>query len=321
MADLCGKGVWLAHSNDLQRAAELCTSIEGTHLLVKVGHGPFYFPEIARTMAQRVRSLGFHPLAWIEVTDRATQDAAKAVAEALARGFQGAILYLGRGLVTASQVAPLATALEDTEVPRQRIYIATPPLPHLPDRDALKVLIPFCGAGWMPLCFATWGESAEQLIDRSVYHALGDLSLLWGKTPMVYPVLSPALGPRQETPMLAEEFIPWIEAVARHGIDFLSVYHAANTEKVLWPMLQSVNVSCMQTGERRIVTETEAVPGVAIPQPVYVTVTASDTVWGIIIRHGITKQQFWSWNAHLWESRGLPRDPDYLQEGWRIRVK
>ena len=32
-------------------------------------------------------------------------------------------------------------------------------------------------------------------------------------------------------------------------------------------------------------------------------------------------EKFWAWTAHLWESRGLPRDPDYLQEGWRVRVK
>ena len=59
----------------------------------------------------------------------------------------------------------------------------------------------------------------------------------------------------------------------------------------------------------------------AIPQPVYYTVAPSDTVWGIITRHGLTRENFWVWNAHLWESRGLPRDPDYLQAGWRIRVK
>ena len=37
MTTLCGKGIWLAHSYDLQRAAEVAASIGGTHLLVKVG--------------------------------------------------------------------------------------------------------------------------------------------------------------------------------------------------------------------------------------------------------------------------------------------
>jgi len=58
-----------------------------------------------------------------------------------------------------------------------------------------------------------------------------------------------------------------------------------------------------------------------VPQPIYITVRTSDSVWGIISRHGISREQFWAWNAHLWDSRGLPRDPDYLQEGWRLRVK
>jgi hypothetical protein len=52
-----------------------------------------------------------------------------------------------------------------------------------------------------------------------------------------------------------------------------------------------------------------------------VTVKTSDTVWGLINRYGLGKDQFWRWNAHLWDSRGLPRDADYLQEGWRVRVQ
>ena len=82
MAGLCGKGVWLAHSYDLQRAVEMATKIEGNTLLVKVGHGPHYFPETARELVQRIRSLGFHPLAWIHVTDRVPQDALRAITQA-----------------------------------------------------------------------------------------------------------------------------------------------------------------------------------------------------------------------------------------------
>jgi hypothetical protein len=222
--------------------------------------------------------------------------------------------------MTVQQVHPLSRALDNLGLPLQGLWLATPPLPHVADREVLRELAPLCQGGWMPLCFETWGADAEAVIDRDVYQALGDLSLLWGKTPSVYPVLSPARRQR-ETSLLPEEFIPWTEAVARHGLDFFSVYHAAAVEKALWPMLASVNIPCMETGERVAVAQSDLVSNPVIPQPVYITASASDSVWGIISRHGLTKQQFWAWNAHLWDSRGLPRDPDYLQAGWRLRVK
>ena len=320
MAGLCGKGIWLIRSYDLQRAAEMAASIGATYLFVKLGHGPNYFPETARSMVQRVQTIGYHPLAWVHITDRAPQDALKAIVESQSLGYEATVLFLGTALVTGNQMQPLAEALINAKIPRQQLYIATPPLPYLPDRRALEALAPVCQGGWMPLCFATWGASAEQIIDRDVYQALGDLSLMWSKTPEVYPVVSP-LRKLDGPAFLPEEFIPWVEGITRHGVDFFSVYHTANTEKVLWPLLQSLNISCLDTEPRAAVTELESTSSSTIPQPVYLTITASDTVWGIITRHGLSKQQFWAWNAHLWESRGLPRDPDYLQAGWRIRVK
>ncbi len=43
MTRLCGKGIWLTHSHDFDRAVEMTTRIGGTHLFVKTGHGPIYF--------------------------------------------------------------------------------------------------------------------------------------------------------------------------------------------------------------------------------------------------------------------------------------
>ncbi|MBN1878196.1 MAG: hypothetical protein JXA33_28510 [Anaerolineae bacterium] len=322
MAGLCGKGIWLAHSYDLQRAAEIATSIDGTYLLVKVGHGPHYFPETAREMLQRVHALGFHPLAWVQMTGYYPQDALKAISEALTLGYEAVALFFNTVALTSGQLHPLAEALENAAVPAKRLLLATPPLSYMSDPQVLKVLAPVCQGGWMPLCSGTWGDSAEQIIDREVYQALGDLSLMWGKTPDVCPILSP-LYRQQGRKMLPEEFIPWVEGIIRHGVDFFSVYHAVDTEKVLWPLLQSINTPCMETAERIPVIETGAANELelTVAQPVYITTTPSDSVWGIIIRYGLSKQLFWEWNAHLWDSRGLPRDPDYLHEGWRIRVK
>ncbi|MBP8863384.1 MAG: LysM peptidoglycan-binding domain-containing protein [Anaerolineae bacterium] len=318
MEGLCGKGIWLAHSYDLQRAVEMATRIEGSHLLAKVGHGPHYFPESARGLVGRIRSLGFSPLAWLHVTDRAPEEAAWTIVQSLELGYEAVILYLGAALLTGRQLQPLAEALRQAEVPAPRLLVATPPPAHLPDRAALEVLAPLCQGGWMPLCFPIWGGTADDMLDFEVYQALPELSLMWGRTPEIYPVLSPQFSRQAETPFLPEDLIPWVEAVMRHGVDFFSVYHAALAEKALWPILQTATLRC-QPAAVSVATPEE--PGVILPQPVYITVSANDTVWGIISRHGLSRTQFWEWNGHLWDSRGLPRDADYLQAGWRVRVK
>jgi hypothetical protein len=182
-------------------------------------------------------------------------------------------------------------------------------------------LVPFCQGGWMPLSFGIWGETADDVIDKHIYQALGDLSLVWGKTPEIYPVLS-QLKNTSNASFLPEEFIPWVEGITRHGVDFFSVFHAANTEKALWPMFKAINLSCQERATD-IASENQSkiTSNVSFPQPVFIVAKAGDTVWGIITRYGLTKETFWTWNAHLWDDRGLPRDPDYLQEGWRFRVK
>lgn len=319
MTGLFGKGIWLAHSYDFQRAVEMATKIEATHLIVKVGHGPHYFPTTARKLVADVRSLGFHPLAWIHITDRAPQDACLAIRRSVELGYEGTVLYLGKALITANQLSPLVAALEEaTAIPASQMFIATPPLPYLPDRQAMEVLAPYCRGGWMPLCFPLWNESAEQIIGRDVYQSISDLSLLWGATPAIYPVISTLQADQAATTFLPEALIPWVENIIQRGVDFFTVYHAAITEKSLWPIIQSARVA---RPPDTAPVETAPEPGVVAPQPVYVTVTTNDTVGGLLNRHGIPKQKFWAWNAHLWESRGLPRDPDYLQEGWRVRVK
>ena len=55
--------------------------------------------------------------------------------------------------------------------------------------------------------------------------------------------------------------------------------------------------------------------------PLIITVQVSDTVWTLCERYGCTREQFWEWNGYLWDERGWPRDANYLQPGWRVRVR
>lgn len=322
MANLCGKGIWLAHSHDLQRAAEMAAHIEATHLLVKIGHGPIYFPETTRNLIVRIRSIGFHPAAWLPITNQAPKQTLRSIVKALDTGYEAIILFFGTSVFSTEDAKVLADALDNVDIPRTRLYLSSPPLSYMAEVKGMDAIVPFCQGGWMPRAFGTWGGSAEEIIDRDIYQALGDLSLLWGKTPDVYPVLSPACN-TEGTTYLPEEFIPWVEGITRHGVDFFSIYHTANTEKALWSILKSVNITCREAASATGPVEMldKSTRAVALPQPVFIVAKAGDTVWGIITRHSLTKQIFWAWNAHLWDDRGLPRDPDYLQEGWRIRVK
>ncbi|MGC9399427.1 MAG: LysM peptidoglycan-binding domain-containing protein [Anaerolineae bacterium] len=321
MNKLCGKGIWLAHSYDLQRAVEMATKMEANHLLVKVGHGPLYFPEIARQLLDRVHTLGFRALAWVHITDRAPQDAFYAVRRAVELGYRSVVLFLGQALLTRDQVQPLADALASSGMPLTPILLATPPLPYLPDRRTLEVLAPLCQGGWMPLCFPRWNSDAASMIHRDVYQAVSELTLLWQKTPAIYPVLAPTYGEQARETFLPEHLIPWVENLVEHGVDAFSVYHAAITEKACWPILQAAGISCEEEEVPLSSAEGHPTSTTTIPQPEYVTVTANDTLWGVINRYGMTKEQFWKWNGHLWDSRGLPRDPDYMRAGWRLRVK
>ncbi len=313
---LCGKGIWLTHSFDLQRAAEMAMAVEGTHLLIKVGHGPIYFPATARWMVKRVRTLGFHPLAWIHLTPTYTADALKAIAQALTLGYEGVVLRLPVQHITGTHLRPLAEVLENTAIPPRQLYVATPFDAVPPSSDALEILAPLCHGGWMPFCEVSDATSAMRTIDRGVYPALETLSVLWGETPALYPVLvlSPGAIP-------SKQLIPWMESLSRHGVDFFSLYHAAGVDSTLWPLIRSVTPTCLEVAPPAEAPTDAEEEETTVPRPVYITASAEDTVWGIIIRHGLTREQFWAWNGHLWDSRGLPRDPDYLHAGWRIRVK
>jgi hypothetical protein len=320
MTELCGKGIWLAHSYDLQRAVEMATQTEARYLLVKVGHGPLYFPEIAPELLARVHTLGFRAVAWIHVTDRTPEDTLYAIKRAFELGYSDIVLFLGRALITQNQIQPLVDELEPSGIPLANLLLATPPLPHLPDRQTLETLAPLCQGGWMPLCFPKWNSDAEQMIHREVYKSISDLSLIWNATPAIYPVLAPTYGERPNEPFLPENLIPWVEAIIEHGVDFFSVYHAVTAEKACWPILQAASIPCE---EEKATSSPEGQPTTTatVPQPEYVTATANDTIWGLINRYDMTKAQFWKWNGHLWDSRGLPRDGDYLRAGWRLRVK
>lgn len=313
---LKGKGIWLSYSHDLTRAVEMATSIHATHLLVKVGHGPAYFPESARTALKRVLNQGYTPLAWVHVTSSWAYEAVYIAGKALELGYTGVVFWVTNLDRFNGQLRRWADALAESALDRSALYLATPPLPHIAQPEVLQSIAPLCTGGWMPFCFPQYGP-ASQVIGRDVYQSVQDLSLIWGRSPAIYPVLTPLLLTENQA-LLPEAFIPWAKSIEQRGVEFFSVYHAAGVERAFWPLLASVGKGAKE--EPASATPEEALR-VAAPQPVFITVQAQDSVASLLVRYGITREQFWAWNGHLWDDRGMPRDPDYMQAGWRVRVR
>ena len=314
---LCGKGVWMAYSYHLQRGVEMAAATASTHILIKVGHGPYYFPETTRHLTARVRAVGFLPIGWIELTPTLLPESAIVVQRALAHDLVALVLHLpDRPGFEPEAIEALDERLHALNIDRSRLFLASSPLPVAAEPEAVKRMTMLCPAGWMPFCRADGQRTVEASLELA-FRSLGDLSLVWTEARPLYPVL--AVRDAEGQQLLPEAIIPWMQAIAEHSVNFFSVFDAEGSVKAMWPIIQAVELPCQEMEGTLHVEEKEG--EILITQPVYVVVKSNDTVWSLIDRYGMTRQQFWEWNAHLWESRGLPRDPDYLQAGWRVRVK
>ncbi len=309
---LRGKGIWLSYSHDLMRALEMAGAIQATHLLVKVGHGPSYFPESARTTLQRVLNQGYTPLAWVYVTHTWAYEAVYVAEQALRLGYSGIVFWVPNFERFNGQLRRWADALTESQLDRRQLYLATPPLPHIAQPDAFRTIAPLCEGGWMPFCFPGYGP-APQVIGRDVYQTMDTLSLIWNRTPAVYPILTPLLLNAEGQALLPEAFIPWVEAIIQRGEDFFSVYHAAGVERVFWPLLATAGGE----PEPPDAPEGTALPSSSSAQPLFVTVRPQDTVAAGSYVCGEESGLI----ASIDDDRGMPRDPDYMQAGWRVRVK
>lgn len=310
---LKGKGIWLNYSHDLGRAVDMAIAIHATHLIVKVGHGPSYFPESARTTLRRVLNQGYTPLAWVYVTSSWAYEVVYSAAQALKVGYAGVVFWVTNFERFNGQLRRWADALAESQLDRRLLYLATPPRPYIAQAEMLNTIAPLCEGGWMPFCFPQYGP-ATQVIGRDVYQDVQELSLIWKRSPAIYPVLTSLMGTEGQA-LLPEAFIPWAESITQRGVDFFSVYHAAGVERAFWPLLAASGK------EPEPAAPTEETQRVVSPQPVFITVQPQDSVTSLLARYGLTREQFWAWNGHLWDDRGMPRDPDYMQAGWRVRVK
>lgn len=329
MGQLTGKGVWLLYSRDVDLAIEMAVAIGATHVLYKTGDRGMFFVEAARRVCRQVRGTGLVPFAWTFVYGDDPRAEAGVALKSLEVGYEGVVLDVedqasGRTVAVGTLGQYLLQARAE---PARLFYTSYPNIwQHMsvPYREMNR----FCRGGFMPQCYPTFQRTPRTVIDKWAYGEHARWGAQWGDMPPIYPVLAAYRDKHATVRLNAQEFLEWAEVLAAHDPPFFSVYRAGATEREVWPILAALGKSRPMPAPPPSVSDTtpppaEAVHGQAedmLPRPVYHVVTVNDTLLGICERYRIARSQFWEWNGHLWDERGLPRDPAYLQEGWRVRV-
>lgn len=319
-AMLCGKGIWLLDSTDVDLALEMAGEIGATHLLCRTGYRAMFFPEVAGRLCARARATGLVPLAWYSVSCEHPEDEARVAIKTAEVGYAGIVFVLEEraGGYSRSRVEALGQRLLDARLNPNTLYYAGPPNPAVRPDLPWAEMGAFCRGGFMPRCDPSLRKPAEVVIHKMAYEEYPRWAKAEGCTVAVYPVLVSYRGSER---LMEAEFARWMAALSEHKPTFFSVFHAAATDRTLWPILTRLKASQLFQ-----VAEPLVLPGgVAAAEDargaIYVVVGPDDTVSRLCRLHGCTWAQFWEWNRHLWDAQGLAHDPDYMQVGWRVRVK
>lgn len=320
---LSGKGLWLPFSSDLDGVLEMAVAIGATHLLYRTGIRGMFLVETARYVLERASNAGLVPFAWIPLSLEHPLAEAEVVLKSLRVGYEGVVLEVGEqaGGRTVAAATLGRKILADGGNPERLFYASFSNIwqhPEIPYREMNR----FCRGGFMPWCMITRQRTPKTVVDKWAYGEHARWAREWGDMPPMYPIL--AIGRDEETAWRpgVPEFLEWVQTIAAHASPFLSIYGIGTMDQELWPILASV-------GPTVAPLPVPVSPSSPLPSPPsehapatarFHVVTVNDTIWRICKRYGISRQQFWEWNGHLWDDQGLPRDEVYLQEGWRVRV-
>ena len=328
---LYGKGVWMLYSLHLDYAVEMAREIGATHLFYRTGHRGVFLPEAALRVERRARAVGLIPFAWLHAPTADPSDVVRLARRSIEFGYQAIvfdILPLPQRMV--QKVEDLARQLTDAGFNPEVLYYSAPPAisrhPEIPYQQLSRL----CRGGFMPKCPPLLGKPPEVAIHKLTYEEYHRWSQTWGYAPPLYPVLCSVADAERREPLSPAEFSRWVAALAEHRPTFFSLFHASATPRNLWPLLAEIEVprppQPTETSPLLEPLRSAAQPEMESPAepeepPLVVTVQVSDTVWTLCERYGCTREQFWEWNGYLWDERGWPRDANYLQPGWRVRVR
>jgi hypothetical protein len=357
---LRGRGIWLSHSGDIEFAIEMARAIGATHILCKTAHRGMFLIEAATRLYDRVREAGLVPFAWMTTyCDDPMAEAAAAV-KSVQVGYTGIVFNVENRIAGKSvAVATLGRQVLEAGLDAQALYYASYPNIWQNTDIPYQEMNAFCRGGFMPLCYPSFDRKPRTVIAKWAYGEHARWLEEWGNMPPLYPVLSGYRDEtRRLTPpeflewvqLLANYGPPFfsIYHAAMTGRDLWPILAAlvegppeaqtspdVEPEPFELPAMTMAPVSsleatqAMPTGDLQDELHRRPEPAAPAavekaqagePGAVYHDVTVNDSVWGICTKYGISRDQFWEWNGHLWDEMGMPRDILYLQDGWRVRV-
>lgn len=339
MTKLHGKGIWVLYSANLTLALEMAGEIGATHVLYKTGHRAMFFPRSARQVHDRVRAAGLIPFAWHFIYCDDPAGEARVVMQTVKAGYEGIVFDVGAQ--TAGQhtnAKELGRRLLDAGLDAYTLYYSS--FPNISRHASIPYaeMNAFCKGGFMPQSYPTFLKPAEVVIHKMTYEEHAKWSKAWGYSMPIYPVLACYRDEHAADQLTPGEFAHWARVLAEHAPPFFSVFRASVTKRDFWPSLADLAVvQPPVTAQPPVIVAAEPV---ALPEPeplettvsdpslesegedvVYIVVQADDVVWKLRQEYDCTRKQFWEWNGYLWDEQGLPRDPDYMQVGWRVRLR
>jgi hypothetical protein len=277
-----------------------------------------------------VRGAGLIPFAWQVVHCDDPKGEARVVIQTADAGYEGIVLDVSdRAAEREAGAKELGRLLLDAGLnPRVLYYSGFPNISQQPGIPYVQLNV-YCRGGFMSRSFPSLEKPAEVVIHKMTYEEHAKWTRRWGDSVPLYPVLA-AFGDERGADRLAvNEFGHWVRVLATHTPSFVSIFCAESTDREYWPTLADLAVP---RPPRAVIFEPTVlsastssdeagISAESVEQAVYVVVQPDDTVLWLCQEYDSTRSQFWEWNGYLWDGRGLPRDPDYMQAGWRVRVK
>ncbi|RLC89340.1 MAG: hypothetical protein DRI37_04000, partial [Chloroflexi bacterium] len=247
---LQGKGLWAYRRWELEQALGLAPQMNITHILYKVGQGPWqgkepYYIDDAAQLAQKIRQAGYTPIAWSFTTLGDPDFEAALVVRAFNDGYDG---FVFNAEDASSEQRPNAIAvgnqLRAAGIDLTKLYLCSYPTPltHHPDIP-FNEMGPYCQGGLMPMAYGTYLLPPSIVVDQWTYAQNEQWMNQQGLRLPIHPVLGPYYDNAGQQHMTKDEFQEWLDHLAVHTPSFFSVYTAAVLEPVYFAPIRAFVLS------------------------------------------------------------------------------
>ncbi len=249
MHPLKGKGLWAYRLWELDEALRIAPQMGITHILYKVGQGPWrnkegFYINGAAEIAERIRRAGLVPLAWSFTTLGDPQFEAEMVVRAFHDGYEGFIFDAeGSCAHRRDEATAMGNALVAKGVDLDRLYLCSFPTPlTLHSSIPFNEMGPYCRGGLMPMAYGTYHLPPEVVIDQWSFAENRRWMAQQGLNLPIYPVIGPYYDEYGRDRMTAETLRAWLDHLRPYNVTFFSLYTAATMEPSYSAVVRSVPI-------------------------------------------------------------------------------